>query len=118
MNNQSGFYLPYVLFITAIILFTVTTNVKLYQQNIKVTEQHLEQLRIETLTQMAHKKFMNEYPVVEENKFSVYYVFPYGNVDLLYQRLDDTTYNLRIDVFTPKQSEHTTLLTKMSEKIN
>lgn len=118
LNDQSGFYLPYVLFITVIILLTVVTNVNLYQQNISMTGQHLDQLRIETLTQMAHEKFANEYPVIESKELRVYYSFPYGNVELLYHRLDDTAYNLRIDVFTAEQSEHTTLRTQTYEELD
>jgi len=48
MTSQSGFFLPYVLFITAIVLFIVTANVNIYRQDVLLTHQHINQLKIET----------------------------------------------------------------------
>lgn len=106
--NQSGFYLPYVLGITVIIMFSTVTQINLYQQNIELTSQHLEQLRIETLVQMGYQKFEEEYPVVDLDPFEVYYSFPHGTVNLRYIVLDDLDYNLHVDVLTAEQSAHAT----------
>lgn len=106
--NQSGFFLPYVLGITVIIIFATVTHINLYQQDIKVTHQHLEQLKIETLIQMGYQKFQEEYPVVDSDQFEVGYSFPHGTVNLRYKTLGEMDYNLHVDVLTFNNSAFAT----------
>lgn len=105
LSNQAGFYLPYVLFLTVIVLFTVATQINIYQQDIQVTHQHLEQLRIETLNQMALKKVQQENDILELERWTVSYIFPYGTARLKYHLIEDDIYNLHVDILTSNHSE-------------
>ena len=103
--NQSGFYLPYVLFLTVVVLFTLVTHISVYQRDIQVTHQHLEQLRIETLNQMALKKMQAELLPEEPNGWRMNYSFPSGTVELKLHALSDDLYNLHVDILTSGYSE-------------
>ena len=118
ITSQSGFFLPYVLFITAIVLFIVTANVNIYRQDVLLTHQHINQLRIETLIQMAYKKFEEEYIPLELDTIDMEYNFPYGVVQMKYVKLDDTEYNLRVSIVTSSNFEYTLLKTKSFEEHN
>lgn len=118
LRNQSGFFLPYVLGITVVIMFVVVTQVNLYQQDVKVTHQHIEQLKIETLVQMGYQKFQEDHSVVDSNQFEVDYAFPYGTVNLRYKKLGDMDYNLHVDVLTADHSEYATYSKMKREKLN
>lgn len=104
LSDQSGFYLPYTLCITIIILLTVTTYIKLYRQDIEVTHQHLEQLTIETLRQVAFQKFKEDYPTIDTDQVLTHYTFPTGTVKVRYESSEEPLYNLQIDVLTIDQS--------------
>ncbi|MBP1969745.1 hypothetical protein J2Z83_001852 [Virgibacillus natechei] len=102
MNNNAGFFLPYVLFVTTIVFIFITATISMYTTNIKVTETHLEQVKIETLFQMAYSKFSEEYKDSELNYGKKNYTFPYGSVEITAEPLDENILHLYFEVTTDK----------------
>lgn len=108
MNNQNGFFLPYVLFITSLVFILATSHIATYRSDLQITENQIEQLRIETLFQMGRTKFKNE---VYKGKFDgsnnkVFYLFPDGSVEILIKAFDNEQFALFFTIFTNKRSGH------------
>ncbi|MBT2214450.1 hypothetical protein KK120_01220 [Virgibacillus dakarensis] len=103
-NKQHGFFLPYVLFITAIVLFVLTVNTNTYKNDIRIIHNHLEQLKIETLVQMGREKFKAETGTHTDERGTVSYSFPPGNVKIIYNRLTPTEYRLFFTVETGEKT--------------
>lgn len=106
MSNQKGFFLPYVLFVSALVLIIVTANINTYNQDIFMTQNHLDQINMETLVQMGRIKFKDEIEIHQKDKGEVEYVFPEGRVALQYTRLTELEYNLLFTIRTRKDSEY------------
>ncbi|QGS68865.1 hypothetical protein CV093_11790 [Oceanobacillus sp. 143] len=53
--------MPYVLFIIAIVYIIVTTNIAMYRNDLQLTENQIEQVKIETLFQMQREQFKQEF---------------------------------------------------------
>lgn len=109
MSNQSGFFLPYVLFITTIIFIIITASIRTYQHEIEITHHLIDQLRGETIVQMGLAKFNQEYLPIERDTFSVYYNLPDGEVTIVYSFIDDSEYRLHFTVITKNGLTYTTL---------
>ncbi|WP_088050629.1 hypothetical protein [Virgibacillus dakarensis] len=120
INKQHGFFLPYVLFITAIVLFVLTVNTNTYKNDIRIIHNHLEQLKIETLVQMGREKFKVETGTHTDERGTVSYSFPPGNVKIIYNRLTLTEYRLFFTVETGEKTYtniNTLLLNEPIEKV-
>lgn len=105
INNDHGFVLPYVLFIAAFILIVLSANIQTYEHDIYMTEQHLEQLRIESILQMGHISLKND--LINDNDLkSASYSFPYGELDVEIVRLDQNTFHVFKNVITKNKSKY------------
>ncbi|WP_077326963.1 hypothetical protein [Virgibacillus siamensis] len=105
INDQRGFILPYVLFITALLIITITASIRLYHNELIITESQAEQVKVETLFQMAHSQFTDNLPNKNNPADNpVMYHFPYGNVKIEYIRMDTETYHLYVTITTNKQT--------------
>ena len=111
MNKEAGFFLPYVLFITSLVFIVITASINIYQQDIQITHQYIDQLRIETLFQMGQAKFKEEYLPNEMGTIQVKYTFPDGMVTIVYNRIDDFQYKLHFTILTENDSYFTILST-------
>lgn len=106
MNNQRGFILPYTLFIATIVLLIVMTNIITYNQNIQITYNYMEQIKIQTLFQMGREKFKQEVTTLEINN-KVAYDFPHGHVVIDYTTTE-TEYHLYFLIYTENDSVYLT----------
>lgn len=102
MNNDAGFFFPYVLLVTAVVFIFITATITMYASDGKITEKHMEQVKIETLFQMAHSKFTEENETKEIDSGESYYTFPYGNVEITYAPSDENRYELYFNITTDK----------------
>ena len=57
MRQSEGFIFPYVLFIISILFLIITGSITSYQHDTSITDNMLEQVKIETLFQMSHTEF-------------------------------------------------------------
>lgn len=106
MNNEKGFFLPYVLFITTIVFLLLTMSIKKYHQEIDMTYHHMEQLRIETLFQMAREELKLQILKDPQSSGSVAYNFPDGYVKVTYHELQTEHYKLLLSVQTINDSTY------------
>lgn len=107
INNQNGFYLPLVLFITSLIFIMATSNIAIYQSDLEITKNQVEQIKIETLFQMARGKIKEDIaPDIENFKVNdkMTYYFPDGIVDILILGITDSNYELLYTINTKEQS--------------
>lgn len=112
INNETGFFLPYVLFITALVFVIITASIRSYQHEVDMTHHHIEHLKAETIVQTAFATFIqNELPT-DQSKLHVDYAFPDGEVTLVYNFIDDFEYRLHFTVLTKNGLEYTALIKK------
>ncbi|MGM8365125.1 hypothetical protein ACLIBG_06510 [Virgibacillus sp. W0181] len=109
-NRESGFYLPYVLFIITIIFIVITASIQVYSNDIQMTRKHLEQLKIETLFQISRTKLKedikNNSPSIR-NKDHVIYVLPEGTVTINFMPLEVNTFQLHFTILTDENTTYT-----------
>src|SRR5690625_2885206 len=106
--NESGFILPYVLFLITIIFIVLTANIHIYKQETYNTHHHLEQLKIETLVQMGIMTFKNDYMDKNIQTNEVTYTFPDGTVDISFVPKELNEHLLHIRAQTNDNSYYTT----------
>lgn len=109
IDNQHGFFLPYVLFITSLVFILVSSYIATYQNDLHITDSQIEQLKIETLFQMGRTKLKEE---IDDNHFNennnkVFYLFPDGSVEILITALNEKQYALNFAIFTNKKTSYT-----------
>lgn len=112
ISNESGFFLPYVLFITALVFVIITASIRTYQHEIEITQHHIEQLKAETIVQMGLAKFLENNLPTDQNTVHVHYNFPDGDVTLIYTLIDDFEYRIHCTVLTKNGLEYTILFTE------
>lgn len=100
MNNESGFVLPYVLFIITIVFIVITTSISMYKREVEMSDHFITQLKIETLIQMSHQKLKEDYSLLELDSTNAEYIFIDGMVKLVYKRLDEELYRLQFYIET------------------
>jgi len=81
MNNEAGFYLPYVMFIITIVIILITANIQSYKSDIYITDRQVEHIIIESLFQLGRERVKSELnaPDLPEK---VYYFFHDGTVEI------------------------------------
>lgn len=99
-RNQRGFILPYTLFVIAIVLLLLTIQIRTYQNDIRISHNHQEQLKIETLIQMGREQFKQDIVSKEKTTGAVTYKFPPGKVIIKYTQIDSAEYKLEWDVYS------------------
>ncbi|QKY69447.1 hypothetical protein [Lentibacillus sp. CBA3610] len=105
-TNQQGFIFPYVLFIIALTLIVITASVQLYQSEIHITQNQTEQLKIETLFQMAHTQFKEDITKQSESSGTISYELPYGDVLVEYGQLNEREYPTNFIMETDTGATH------------
>src|SRR5690625_1142105 len=105
INNESGVFLPYVLFIATILFIVIFASINMYQKEMKLTYQNMEQLKIEKLFQKGYEKFTQEYSLNKLQKnLTVQYMFPDGDVSIKYIHLNESEGQLHFEIVTKENS--------------
>ncbi|MEN1970580.1 hypothetical protein WMZ97_21285 [Lentibacillus sp. N15] len=115
-HNQQGFILPYVLFIMTIILLVISAMVSTYQNDIRISQHHQDQLNIETLIQMGREQFKQEIDKHTATTGSVSYRFPPGKVNITYLQMGANEYHLLFQVETEEKNYSNTMLISVDER--
>lgn len=105
-TSQHGFILPFVLFIIAFSLIVVSASVHLYKSEIHITQNQTEQLKIETLIQIAHAKFKEDVIKKPESNDTISYELPYGDVLVEYAKYNEQAYQLNFVIQTDTGAVH------------
>lgn len=102
LKVDSGFYLPYVLFVSVAALSFITASIMIYTNEGKISSQLMEQIEAETLIQMGRAKLITEGTYVGESSGEVMYVFPNGEIRIKYTLIEGELYQLHYYVLTNK----------------
>ncbi|WP_156290734.1 hypothetical protein [Oceanobacillus salinisoli] len=105
ITEQKGFMLPYVLFITTMMLILILSSIQLYRNDIYLTEQYVEHVRVETIFQMGQMKFKQE--ILQRNlppPAQIQYEFPDGKVNIVVSQITEHYCSLLITVTTNKRN--------------
>lgn len=106
--NERGYILPSIILMIFIALIGLTATISIYHEEMEMTKSHIEQLKIDTLIQMAYTKFKENYPFIEQYHEEVHYSFKDGDVSLTYTVLDDLRVNVYVYVETDNNAYHST----------
>lgn len=89
-NNEKGYLFPFVLVVTMLCLSFLFTSLLIYKQSLLMSQNEYEQIKMETLFQMAQASFRAEIPTLSltTNRQSISYSFPHGNVTVIYLLTD------------------------------
>ncbi|MUV39645.1 hypothetical protein JNUCC1_03529 [Lentibacillus sp. JNUCC-1] len=79
--NQSGFILPYVVFISALVLIALSASIHMYHNEIYMTDIEMENIKTETLLQMGYTNYMKTIET-GESPGEQFYTFPQGRVHI------------------------------------
>lgn len=102
-NNEQGFILPYVLFMSLLLSILITSSIKIYQNDAHLTENYLEQLQIETLFQMGKMKFQEETLTSNDSlPSSTLFEFSHGTVEV-HTRKNSTNFYEIVYIITTKE---------------
>ncbi|WP_085991910.1 hypothetical protein [Oceanobacillus senegalensis] len=100
ITRQQGFILPYVLFVSTIVIIIVTSMISVYRNEIELTNQYLEHIRVETLFQRGRTKLieeMNTSSLITPSELT--YRFNDGNVKI-HVTEDEQQYRLLFTITT------------------
>ncbi|MBM7597970.1 hypothetical protein JOC34_000327 [Virgibacillus halotolerans] len=103
ITNQHGFFLSYVLFITSLIFILTMSNIAIYRNDLQITANQIDQVKIESLFQMGRTKFKEELDKYNKQKDIVSYAFPDGTVDILIDDIHGNQYELYFTILTKEQ---------------
>ncbi|WHX27503.1 hypothetical protein QNH47_06510 [Virgibacillus halodenitrificans] len=107
ITNQRGFILPVVLFTISIFFILITATITSYQNEIHMSEAHLERVKMHTLLQMSFQLVMEEYDDLSALPHTLHYSFLQGEVNITTTSITDDTWETLAKVTTNNHSEHT-----------
>lgn len=108
MRQSEGFIFAYVLFIISILFLIITGSITSYQHDTSITDNMLEQVKIETLFQMSHTEFKDALQghdtLQEDDVFD--YDYPYGMVTVSIRKIQDDNVYAHFQITTSKGAEY------------
>ncbi|RLL48084.1 hypothetical protein D8M04_02075 [Oceanobacillus piezotolerans] len=99
IDNQRGFMFPVVLFIIAILILVVNTNIQLFINERNMTKHQIQQVKIETLFQSSRVLFQDELtsalPPGKERSYSL----PDGEVKITLISVTETAIHASFTIY-------------------
>ncbi|WP_138415805.1 hypothetical protein [Aquibacillus sediminis] len=114
LTQQKGFILPYILFVAALVLIMTTSSISIYYYHHEQTHYLEEQLKMDTLLQMAQQEFKATIEIEQDNDIKpgqITYRYPYGNVLIYYRPVTEQMIKAEFHVLTDNQSKYATITT-------
>jgi len=78
-----------VLFVVSLLFILIISSIAAYRNEIYITARQIEQLKVETLFQMAQSKYRQELTASDLPVDAVNYTFPDGTVDISVEEIAD-----------------------------
>lgn len=88
--KENGFILLHVLFVISILFILVTSGVASYRNELYITDRQIDQVKIESLFQMAQTKYKQDLSNSSEIILHTVYDFPEGQVDISVLTIEET----------------------------
>lgn len=117
-NKEGGFFFPYVIFITGVVLLIISSSIYIYRQEIAITEKHLDQYKIETLYQMGVVQIKEQWKDEVQLGMKEKYVYPDGDIELKVLELTDEGYIVNGTVSTDESTYNKNIYVKYDENLN
>src|SRR5690625_156710 len=113
VDNESGFYLPIVLVVTILVFSFLTMIIAIYKNDVDMTKSMIQQMEIDTLTQMVREDFSHD--VVDFIEFSgtTIYEYPNGQVIVDYERENESTWMLDCSIQLQRAEDNIILSTSL-----
>ncbi|HLR08249.1 MAG TPA: hypothetical protein VK136_03160 [Bacillota bacterium] len=100
IHDQHGFFLPSILFVTTLALVVLSVSIQMYRNELEITHNQIEQLRVETLLQMGREQFIDDRNKNQLKVNPVVYSFPHGEIEIQYLQLEEDLYQLHNTIST------------------
>lgn len=101
-SNEKGMIFPLILLLIPILLIVFYTNIELYYYDVQFSNNQIEQLKIESLTQAGIAKYKDEIDI-NEAELPMTFKFPQGTVKMIpTSRLIDHTQTIDLIIKTDK----------------
>ncbi|WP_096270581.1 hypothetical protein [Paucisalibacillus globulus] len=111
IHHEKGFILPSVLFLTTIVLLYFSSSLLTYKHDVQLTFNLIEQVKSQTLFQMAYMQYKTDYlsqNIIEED---VDYSFPTGEVKVKVIELGN---NIQLEFIIQTNNNFNFFVTKSS----
>lgn len=92
LTNNDGFYFPMVLVVTAFVMIFLGTFIYLYQNELLLSEQTIQQIEAETFIQMSRTEFIQEIKDGLAPFGEVEYTYPNGEVNIQYTQQEHSNW--------------------------
>ena len=106
-NNEAGFYLVYTVFISMIVCTILLSAIVAYRLNVTETHKLLDLTRKETIIQMAKESFKQDFLHNEAKDGKIIYNYPDGEVEVLYEKMEEGIWKLVLTITTKQKNEYT-----------
>jgi hypothetical protein len=113
IHSEKGFILPSVLFLTTLVLLYFSSGLMTYKHDAQLTSNLLEQIKSQTLFQMAYMQYKKEYlsqNIIEEVEYS----FPDGDVEVKVTELGS---KIQLEFTIQTNNKFSSFVTKSSNSI-
>lgn len=98
-ENEQGFILPLVLIVSLIIIMLMTTVIKIYQNELKITQNLIEQIEIDTIIQMSFEQVKNDLMNTEQTEGEFVFTLPQqSQAKIQYHFLESDIVNLHYKI--------------------
>lgn len=85
-NDERGFFLPYVMILSTIILIFVANTIYIYENELEISSNLMDQITYETQYEMAIAKLLRERPFEQTKEGMETYYLPNGKTDVFYTK--------------------------------
>lgn len=102
IKREQGYFLPFVLFCTIILLSSILTTIAIYKNDLLISDQLFEQLKSETIVQMSVKQFLSDEVIHNKKTGQATYQFPNGEAVINYENMGNNHYLLAITINTDR----------------
>ncbi|WP_430785284.1 hypothetical protein VBD025_10745 [Virgibacillus flavescens] len=100
IHNEQGFILPLTLFVAALLILFTGTNIAIYKNEMIITKNEIAQIKIDTLYQIGHTKFLAALDTLNQESGTTSYKLPDGEVSIEYQLQSSDTFKVKFSVNT------------------
>lgn len=82
ITKNDGFIMLQVLFVVSLLFILIISSIATYRNEVYITARQVEQVKIETLFQMAQSKYKQELAASDAPPSAASFSFPDGTVDI------------------------------------
>src|SRR5699024_2735345 len=105
-TKDNGFIMLHVLFVISLLLLLISHAVASYRMEVHMTDRQIEQIKMETLFQMAREQYKTEYQKSNVLNNNVIYYYPQGEVNITILETENSYVKLSFVIRLPDSDEY------------